>query len=33
MTAFEAFLKEHAITEVESTLADMTGNARGKFDR
>ncbi|MFT6403752.1 MAG: glutamine synthetase [Marinomonas primoryensis] len=31
MTAFEAFLKEHAITEVESTLADMTGNARGKF--
>lgn len=31
MTALEAFLKEHAITEVESTLADMTGNARGKF--
>lgn len=31
MTEFETFLKEHAITEVESTLADMTGNARGKF--
>ncbi|MEC8484566.1 MAG: glutamine synthetase, partial [Pseudomonadota bacterium] len=31
MTELEAFLKEHAITEVESTLADMTGNARGKF--
>ncbi|ADZ93010.1 glutamine synthetase family protein [Marinomonas mediterranea] len=31
MKALEAFLKEHAITEVESTLADMTGNARGKF--
>ncbi|GGN16466.1 MULTISPECIES: glutamine synthetase family protein [Marinomonas] len=31
MTEFEAFLKEHSITEIESTLADMTGNARGKF--
>ena len=29
MTEFEAFLKEHSITEIESTLADMTGNARG----
>jgi glutamine synthetase len=31
MTEFESFLKENAITEVESTLADLTGNARGKF--
>ncbi|NLQ17126.1 glutamine synthetase [Marinomonas sp. M1K-6] len=31
MTEFEAFLKDNGITEVESTLADMTGNARGKF--
>lgn len=31
MEAVERFLKEHGITEVESTLPDMTGNARGKF--
>ncbi|WP_430461005.1 glutamine synthetase family protein [Thalassolituus sp. LLYu03] len=31
MEAVERFLKEHNITEVESTLPDMTGNARGKF--
>lgn len=31
MEAVEKFLKENAIIEVESTLADMTGNARGKF--
>ncbi|BBB28589.1 glutamine synthetase family protein [Neptunomonas japonica] len=31
MEAVEKFLKDHAITEVESTLPDMTGNARGKF--
>lgn len=31
MEAVERFLKENGITEVESTLADMTGNARGKF--
>ncbi|WP_293268656.1 glutamine synthetase family protein [Neptunomonas sp.] len=31
MEAVEKFLKDNAITEVESTLPDMTGNARGKF--
>ena len=31
MGALEDFLKDHSITEIESTLADMTGNARGKF--
>lgn len=31
MGALEDFLKKHSITEIESTLADMTGNARGKF--
>ena len=31
MEAVASFLKENAITEVESTLPDMTGNARGKF--
>ncbi len=31
MEAVEKFLKENAIIEVESTLPDMTGNARGKF--
>ncbi len=31
MEAVERFLKEHNITEVESTLPDLTGNARGKF--
>ena len=31
MEAVERFLKENNITEVESTLPDMTGNARGKF--
>lgn len=31
MEAVARFLKENAITEVESTLPDMTGNARGKF--
>lgn len=31
MEAVERFLKDHNITEVESTLPDMTGNARGKF--
>ncbi|WP_027857171.1 glutamine synthetase family protein [Marinobacterium jannaschii] len=31
MEAVRRFLKENAITEVESTLPDMTGNARGKF--
>jgi glutamine synthetase len=31
MEAVERFLKENGITEVESTLPDMTGNARGKF--
>ena len=31
MEAVERFLKENFITEVESTLPDMTGNARGKF--
>ena len=31
MTGLETFLREHGITEVESTLPDMTGNARGKF--
>jgi len=31
MEAVERFLRENAITEVESTLPDMTGNARGKF--
>lgn len=31
MTKFDTFLKDNAITEVESTLADMTGNTRGKF--
>ncbi|MBE9398970.1 glutamine synthetase [Pontibacterium sp. N1Y112] len=31
MEAFTRFLKENAITEVESTFPDMTGNARGKF--
>lgn len=31
MEAVTRFLKENAISEVESTLPDMTGNARGKF--
>ena len=31
MEAVERFLTEHGITEVESILPDMTGNARGKF--
>lgn len=31
MEAVESFLKQHGITEVESTFPDMTGNARGKF--
>ncbi len=31
MEAVTRFLKENGISEVESTLADMTGNARGKF--
>ena len=31
MEAVESFLKQNNITEVESTLPDMTGNARGKF--
>ncbi len=31
METVERFLREHGITEVESTLPDMTGNARGKF--
>ena len=31
MGVLEDFLKKHSITEIESTLADMTGNARGKF--
>jgi glutamine synthetase len=31
MEAVERFLKENFITEVESTLPDMTGNPRGKF--
>ena len=31
MEAVTRFLEENAITEVESTLPDMTGNARGKF--
>ncbi len=31
MEAVAKFLKQNAITEVESTLPDMTGNARGKF--
>lgn len=31
MKAVESFLKQHNISEVESTLPDMTGNARGKF--
>ncbi|MAD46253.1 MAG: glutamine synthetase [Oceanospirillaceae bacterium] len=31
MEALERFLTEHGITEVESILPDMTGNARGKF--
>jgi len=31
MEAVERFLKENGITEVESTVPDMTGNARGKF--
>lgn len=31
MEAVARFLQENAITEVESTLPDMTGNARGKF--
>lgn len=31
MNAVEKFLKDNAIIEVESTLPDMTGNARGKF--
>jgi len=31
MEAVASFLKEHKIKEVESTLPDMTGNARGKF--
>ena len=31
MEAVARFLKENAISEVESTLPDMTGNARGKF--
>lgn len=31
MDAVARFLKDNAITEVESTLPDMTGNARGKF--
>ncbi|MCO4759590.1 MAG: glutamine synthetase [Oceanospirillaceae bacterium] len=31
MEAVTRFLKENAITEVESTFPDMTGNARGKF--
>ncbi|GGK58765.1 glutamine synthetase family protein [Amphritea balenae] len=31
MEAVARFLKENNITEVESTLPDMTGNARGKF--
>ena len=31
MEAVARFLKENDITEVESTLPDMTGNARGKF--
>ncbi|MEH6822483.1 MAG: glutamine synthetase family protein [Motiliproteus sp.] len=31
MEALESFLKENRITEIESTIPDMTGNARGKF--
>ena len=31
MKAIESFLKQNNIKEVESTLPDMTGNARGKF--
>jgi len=31
MEAVKRFLEENGITEVESTLPDMTGNARGKF--
>ena len=31
MEAVKRFLDQHNITEVESTLPDMTGNARGKF--
>ncbi len=31
MEAIESFLKENGIIEIESTLPDMTGNARGKF--
>ena len=31
MEAIKRFLTDNAITEVESTLPDMTGNARGKF--
>lgn len=31
MEAVKRFLDENGITEVESTLPDMTGNARGKF--
>jgi len=31
MGVLEDFLKKHSITEIESTLPDMTGNARGKF--
>jgi glutamine synthetase len=31
MEVLASFLKKHAISEVESTFPDMTGNARGKF--
>jgi len=31
MGVLEDFLKANSITEIESTLPDMTGNARGKF--
>ena len=31
MEALESFLRENNITEIESTIPDMTGNARGKF--
>jgi len=31
MEVLESFLKENRITEIESTIPDMTGNARGKF--
>ncbi|MFT6917294.1 MAG: glutamine synthetase [Motiliproteus sp.] len=31
MEAFDSFLKENRIIEIESMIPDMTGNARGKF--